>query len=76
MNNTQCMIKTSTSYSNRCFYVKMVELKKKLNPYAEAPPEKQTPLIDQTFNNCSATTYFFLNRSPSNSKTGGTENEA
>ena len=58
MNDTQCMIKTSTSYSNRCFYVKMVELKKK-TPYAEAPPEKQTPLIDQTFNNCSATTYFF-----------------
>ena len=38
--------------------------------------KKIKPLIDQTFNNCSATTYFFLNRSPSNSKTGCTENEA
>ena len=58
------------------FLRKNGRIEKKKNPYAEAPPEKQTPLIDQTFNNCSATTYFFLNRSPSNSKTGGTENEA
>ena len=42
------------------FLRKSGRIEKNWNSFAEASPEKQTLLINQTFNNCSAPTYYFL----------------
>ena len=50
------------------FLRKNGRIEKNWNSFAKALPEKQATLIDQTFSNCSAPTYYFFKKINSPSK--------